>query len=206
MDGFCNWCPTFSTQEAKKGWFFKCWGISNAKPRSLPWWSRTGKEYQEYQKGKITVALKQNQTRKVTIFWEGDLGFLKVQVTTNGVMHRKFLGGQDRKIKTTGIFIEKKPKTNNPKTQWLSTKKLNDLNCYLSIAVKLFVTRFLASSSKTKTIFIGSCEQMRLKPCVTESLRLADVLWAVWRLPKSRAAWLVDQPMRHRPWSWHVTS
>lgn len=57
-------------------------------------------------KGKITVALKQNQTRKGTIFWEGDLGFLKVQVTANGVMHRKFLGGQDRK-KIKNIYLNK---------------------------------------------------------------------------------------------------
>lgn len=50
-------------------------------------------------KGTIPVALKQNQTRRYTIFWKGDLGFLKVQVTTNGIMHRKFLDGQDRKNK-----------------------------------------------------------------------------------------------------------
>lgn len=32
---------------------------------------------------------------EITIFGEGDLGLLKIQVTTNSVMHRKLLGSKD---------------------------------------------------------------------------------------------------------------
>lgn len=42
------------------------------------------------------IIKKNNPTRKGTIFGEGDLSFLKVQVTTDGVMHRKFLGRQKK--------------------------------------------------------------------------------------------------------------
>lgn len=77
-------------------------------------------------------------------------------------MHRKFLGSQDRK----NIYIYKLKKKTIAKK-----KKVKELHCYLSIAVKLFVIRFLSSSSKTKTIFISSCKQMkRLKHCVTLSV------------------------------------
>lgn len=56
-----------------------------------------------------------------------------------------------------------------------------ELNGYLSIAVELFVIRFLPSSSKPKTIFISSCKQVkRLKHYVTlECFKMANVLKAV---------------------------
>lgn len=105
---------------------------------------------------KIAMALKIKL--EITIFWEGHLGLLKIQVTTNSVMHRKLLGSKDGKGQKSLI------KSNDK-------QKMYELNGYLSIAVELFVIRFLPSSSKPKTIFISSCKQVkRLKHYVTESV------------------------------------
>lgn len=71
------WCHTFSTQEAKKGWFFRFWGMSKANPRSLPL------KWNKWKKNITLVYISTKQSQYIdsvnnwvsTIFGEGDLAF-----------------------------------------------------------------------------------------------------------------------------------
>ena len=102
---------TLSTQEAKKGWFLTCCGSSKAKPRSLPGrkkkqWSNKRKKGERYMSNfainhqlhmyyiTTTIGIIKLSSVKYwdsTIFREGNLALVQIQVASNGVMHGKLL-------------------------------------------------------------------------------------------------------------------
>ena len=102
---------TLSTQEAKKGWFLTCCGSSKAKPRSLPGrkkkqWSNKRKKGERHMSNfainhqlhmyyiTTTIGIIKLSSVKYwdsTIFREGNLALVQIQVASNGVMHGKLL-------------------------------------------------------------------------------------------------------------------